>query len=159
MALCSSIAATVESTPPLRPQTTRPSPTCWRMRDTDSSTNDFMVQSPVQPQTLKAKLRMISRPLSVWTTSGWNRSAYRPRSGFAIAATGALALVATIEKPGGGAATKSPWLAQTRISSGTSENRTAGAPCADHPDGGVTELAMRGRRNGTAQGCAISCIP
>jgi GMP synthase (glutamine-hydrolysing) len=35
-----------------------------------SSTNDAIVQSPVQPQIPYAKLRRISRPLSVWTTSG-----------------------------------------------------------------------------------------
>ena len=35
-----------------------------------SSTNDAIVQSPVQPQTPYAKLRRISRPLSVCTTSG-----------------------------------------------------------------------------------------
>ena len=46
-----SSAATVESTPPLSPQTTRPSPTCARIRAVASSTNDAIVQSPVQPQT------------------------------------------------------------------------------------------------------------
>jgi hypothetical protein len=44
-------AATVESTPPLRPQTTRPSPTCSRMRDVASSMKEDIVQSPVHPQT------------------------------------------------------------------------------------------------------------
>ena len=55
-----SIAATVESTPPLRPQTTRPSPTCARIRAVASSMNDAIVQSPVQPQTSNAKLRRMS---------------------------------------------------------------------------------------------------
>ena len=45
-------------------------PTCARIRAVASSTNDAIVQSPVQPQTSKAKLRRISRPRSVWTTSG-----------------------------------------------------------------------------------------
>ncbi len=39
-------AATVESTPPDRPQTTRPSPTCALMRAVASSMNDAIVQSP-----------------------------------------------------------------------------------------------------------------
>jgi len=39
-----------------------------------------------------------------------------------MAATGALALVATISKPGGGSATKSPWLAQTCSSRGSEAN-------------------------------------
>ena len=47
------------------------------------------------------------------------------RSASAIAATGALALVATTENPAGAAATKSPWLAQTRISAGTSAKSAA----------------------------------
>jgi hypothetical protein len=68
-------AATVESTPPLNAHTTRPDPTCARIRAVASCTNDDMVQSPVQPQTPYAKLRRISRPLCVCTTSGWNSSA------------------------------------------------------------------------------------
>ena len=52
-----SSAATVESTPPLRPQTTRSSPTWARIFSTVSCTNDAIVQSPVQPQTSNAKLR------------------------------------------------------------------------------------------------------
>ena len=43
-------AATVESTPPLRPHTTLPSPTCARIRRVASFTNEAIVQSPVQPQ-------------------------------------------------------------------------------------------------------------
>ena len=64
-------------------------------------------------------------PRSVCATSGWKRSAYILRSGAAIAATGALALVAVTAKPAGAAATKSPWLAQTRSSSGTVANSGA----------------------------------
>ena len=75
MAEWMSVAATVESTPPDSAQTTRPSPTCSRMRAVDSSMNDLMVQSPVHPQTPKAKLRRISVPCSVCATSGWNSSA------------------------------------------------------------------------------------
>ena len=60
-----------------------------------------------------------------------------------IAATGAFALVATTENPFGAAATKSPWLAQTRISGGTPAN--SGAESV-HRDQRVAELALaRGR--------------
>ena len=65
-------AATVESTPPDSPQTTRPLPTCALMRAVASSMNEAMVQSPVQPQTSKAKFRSSSVPRSVCATSGWN---------------------------------------------------------------------------------------
>jgi len=44
-----------------------------------------------------------------------------------MAATGAFALVAETAKPGGAAATKSPWLAQTRISGGTWSNSAPGS--------------------------------
>jgi hypothetical protein len=47
-----SMAATVESTPPDRPHTTLPFPTCRRIFSVASSMNDAIVQSPVQPQTL-----------------------------------------------------------------------------------------------------------
>ena len=63
-----------------------------------------------------------------------------------MAATGAFALVATTEKPAGAAATKSPWLAQTRISSGTPANRRATAASGDR-HGRVAELALRRRRD------------
>ena len=83
------------------------------------------------------------------------------RDGSDIAAIGAFALVATTEKPGGAAATKSPWLAQTRISSGTSANSAAGSPApaagashgqtAGDADVGVAELALRRRRDAPAE--------
>ena len=63
-------AATVESTPPERPQTTRPLPTCALMRAVASSMNEAIVQSPVQPHTSNAKLRSSSLPRSVCATSG-----------------------------------------------------------------------------------------
>ena len=65
----------MESTPPLSPQTTLPSPTCSRMRAVASSRNEAMVQSPRQPQTVAAKFRRMSTPRSVWATSGWKSSA------------------------------------------------------------------------------------
>ena len=77
IARCTSSAATVESTPPLSPHTTRPPPTVARMRAVASSMNDAIVQSPVHPHTSYAKLRRIARPCSVCATSGWNSSALR----------------------------------------------------------------------------------
>ncbi len=72
MALCSSMATTEESTPPERPQTTSPSPTCSRMHCTLSATKAPMHQSRAQPQTSCRKLPRISAPRGVWETSGWN---------------------------------------------------------------------------------------
>ena len=65
-----------------------------------------------------------------------------------MAATGALALVATTANPAGAAATKSPWLAHTRISAGTSMKGSAEGVVSDR---GVTELALRGGRHGPAE--------
>ena len=70
-----SIAATVESTPPLRPQTTRPSPTCARIRAVASSTNDAIVQSPRAAADVEGEVAQDVGPCSVCATSGWNSSA------------------------------------------------------------------------------------
>jgi hypothetical protein len=94
-------AATVESTPPLSAQTTRPSPTCARTRAVASSTNDAIVQSPVQPQTPYAKLRRISRPRLGVDDFRVEQQRVERALESAIAAIGALALVATTEKPAG----------------------------------------------------------
>ena len=66
-----------------------------------------------------------------------------------MAATGAFALVAVTAKPGGGAATKSPWLAQTRSSLGTFCEHPRLVVRARHQR--VTELSMRGAANRAAQ--------
>ena len=71
-ALCTSSAATDESTPPERPQMTRPSPTCARIRSTCSSITDAAVQVRSQPQMSPRKRSRICVPYGVWTTSGWN---------------------------------------------------------------------------------------
>lgn len=52
------------------------------------------------------------------------------RAVFCMPATGALALVAVTSNPGGAAATKSPWLAQTRIASGRPSNSRQ-LPCGE----------------------------
>ena len=79
------------------------------------------------------------------------------RSGSAIAATGAFALVATTAKPAGAAATKSPWLAQTRRSRPARRRR---APrrrrCRSTLHVRVAELALRRRRDRAAERVAPS---
>ena len=67
-----STAATEESTPPDRPQITRPLPTWARMLATVSARKAPMVQSPVQPQTRWVKFFSSAAPCGVCTTSGWN---------------------------------------------------------------------------------------
>ena len=78
---CTSSAATVESTPPLQ-AADHPArrPTCARIRAVASSTNDAIVQSPVQPQTPKAKLRRISRPLLGVHDLGVEQQRVEPRA-------------------------------------------------------------------------------
>ena len=104
IALWISSAATVESTPPLRPQTDAAVPHLLAgSRSTVSCTNDAIVQSPVQPQTSKAKLREDVECRGRCARLQGGRAARRtgdPRP--TIAATGALALVAVTAKPGGG---------------------------------------------------------
>ena len=56
-----STAATAESTPPDRPQITRPLPTCLRIFSIASSLKARMVQSPESPATLRTKLRSSAR--------------------------------------------------------------------------------------------------
>ena len=51
-------------------------------------------------------------PRGVCTTSGWNCTAYMPRPGCSMAATGAPSLVARREKPAGAAVMQSRWLIQ-----------------------------------------------
>ncbi len=72
MAWWTSVAATAESTPPLRAHSTLPAPTRARMSLTAISMNDDGSQVPAQPQTSMRKLRRMSRPSGVCTTSGWN---------------------------------------------------------------------------------------
>ena len=100
MALASMAASTEESTPPDRAQSTLPSPMRSRRALTLFSTKESIFQSPVQPQTLYTKLRSIFLPSAVWSTSGWNWTAYRPFSSFSAAATGQLTVWAVILKPG-----------------------------------------------------------
>ena len=52
-------------------------------------------------------------PFSVWVTSGWNCTAYRPRSGSSIAAIGMTSVCAPTRNPSGSRTTASPWLIHT----------------------------------------------
>ena len=87
------------------------------------------------------------------------------RSASAIAATGALALVATTAKPAGAAATKSPWLAQTRISGGhVGKQRAARRRRRRTELDAVRTVAWPNSRCGAGATrppsvCAISCMP
>ena len=84
-----SAAATAESTPPDRAQMTRPSepgPRAWAStRSRMSATVDSMkfagVHVGATPAMPTTKLRRMSRPRGVWTTSGWNWMPYRLRDG------------------------------------------------------------------------------
>ena len=74
MALCTSMAATDESTPPERPQMTWPLPTFSRIEATVVSMKCAGVQSPRAPQ-MSRKFPMSCGPSGVWCTSGWNCTA------------------------------------------------------------------------------------
>ena len=67
-------------------------------------------RAPAMPRT---KFRRMSRPCGVWTTSGWNWIAYRPRAGSARPAKGVDGVWAVAAKPAGSRVIESPWLIQT----------------------------------------------
>ena len=71
IALCTSAAATAESTPPDRPQIARPPPTWARMASTAVSTKFSIVQSEDSPATWCRKRSSSIWPCGVCTTSGW----------------------------------------------------------------------------------------
>ena len=102
-------AATVESTPPLSAadHAARRRPVA-RIRAVASSTNDAIVQSPVQPHTPVGEVAQNLEAAFGVHDFRMEQQRVEPRSRSAIAATGALALVATTLKPAGAAATKSP---------------------------------------------------
>ena len=76
-----------------------------------------------------------------------------------MAATGAFGLVAEMLKPGGGAATKSPWLAHTRSSVGTSVNRTVAGPSAATVTVAVPNSRCEAGATVPPRRCAINCMP
>ena len=65
MALWSSTAATVESTPPLRPRITGSFPSLRCSSSTVVSMNEAGVQLPLQPQIVLTKLARMRLPYSV----------------------------------------------------------------------------------------------
>ena len=72
MALCSSTAATEESTPPESPSTTLSSPSFSRSSRTVASTKLSDVHSCLQPQMPATKFFSSCVPSVEWYTSGWN---------------------------------------------------------------------------------------
>ena len=122
-ALCTSAAATAESTPPLSAHSTRSDPTWARTAATCCSMMETCVHPGRQPQTSMRKWSNTSLPRSVWTTSGWNCRPKSRRSGSCIAATGAPGLVAVRVKPSGTAVMASPWLIHTLDVAGQSGHR------------------------------------
>ena len=115
-------AATEESTPPDRAHSTWPSPTRARTAASCSSMIETLVQLGRQPAASYRKFLNRSMPRSVWATSGWNWTPYRPRSGSSNPATGEASVLATTLAPGGGAVMVSPWLIQTTWVPGRSPN-------------------------------------
>jgi hypothetical protein len=109
-------AATAESTPPESAQRTRSEPTWARMRSTCSSITAAGVQAGGAPASVCRKFLRMSWPKRVWTTSGWNWTPQKPRSGSSKAATGVDSVEATTRAPGGGSLTESRWLIQTTCS-------------------------------------------
>ena len=107
-------AATAESTPPDSAQITRPSPTWALTLATDSSMNDAVFQSRLQPQASR-KLARTLRPSAVWLTSGWNWMPKRPRRASSMAAMGVLCVAAVTENPRGRRRSESPWLIHTLV--------------------------------------------
>ena len=153
-------AATVESTPPLSAQTTRPPPTCARIfagRLLDERRHRPVAGAAADA--VREVAQNLEAALGVHDLRVKEQRVEAAGRGSAIAATGAFALVATTEKPAGAAATKSPWLAQTRISGGTSANSAAALPCP------VTRTtAWPNSRCGAGatrppSECAINCMP
>ena len=70
-----STAATALSTPPERPQITRPLPTWARILAISLDRKCAMLQSPGSPAILRTKLPMSWAPRGVCATSGWNCTA------------------------------------------------------------------------------------
>ncbi len=113
MARCTSAAATAESTPPERPQTASPVPTCPRTVSTVISTTLAVVQFGRMPATSCRNRRSTSWPCGECTTSGWYCTPASRRPVSSKAATGEPADRAVTANPPGAAVTESPWLIHT----------------------------------------------
>ena len=122
-ALCTSAAATAESTPPLSAHSTRSEPTWARTASTCCSMMDTCVHPGAHPHTSIRKWSNTSPPRSVCTTSGWNCKPKSPRAASCMAATGAPGDVAVATNPAGTAVMASPWLIHTEEDTGQSGHR------------------------------------
>jgi len=124
MARCTIAAATAESTPPDSPQIARPfGPIVSRTFSTASSTMLSIVQVGRQPAASRKRLST-AVPCSLCSTSGWNCTPYRPRSGASIAATGVASVLAVTVNPSGATVTLSPCDIHTVCSAGSPANST-----------------------------------
>ena len=129
-ARCTRAAATAESTPPDRPQTTRLSPTWARIRAIWSVTMLTIVQVGRQPAPSSRKRSSTRWPCSLCSTSGWNCTPYNPRSGSSNEATGVASVEDVTVKPGGAWVTASPCDIQTLIADGRPDSSTPGSTTA-----------------------------
>ena len=153
MALCTSAAATDESTPPLTAARTRSPPTCARMRATLSSMMEAGVQSGAQPQISTAKCLSSSAPLGVCLTSGWNCTAKYLRVKSPMAAMGLLPDFARATNPAGMRVIRSPCDIQTL------EMASSMVPGIERLDLGrpILALAAMGRPRRRGCGSATAC--
>ena len=113
IALWTSTAATDESTPPLKAQSTFLSPIISFNSFILSAINESVVQSPLTPQTLYKKFLSTLSPSWQCSTSGWNCTPYNFFSVFSIAATGQSLVCAIDLNPSGSLSIKSVWLIHT----------------------------------------------
>ena len=138
MALCTSAAATAESTPPDSAQMTLASPTCARMAATCCSMIEVIVQVGGMPARWCRNWAITCWPCGVCETSGWYWTPQIFRSVDSSAATGASAVVAVTENPSGGSVMAQKWLIQTSCSSGWSSSRPG--PPSSEPSVTVSEV-------------------
>ena len=120
IALCTSAAATDESTPPDSAQMARSPPTWARIFATCSSMTDAIFHVGEHPARSWRNVRSTAMPCGEWTTSGWNCTPQIRRLSFSSTATGASGVLAVARKPGGASVTASKWLIHTSCDSGTS---------------------------------------
>ena len=94
------------------------------------------VQRPLRPHSRYRKLRRISAPQGVWTTSGWNWTPKSLRARFSMVATGVLAVLAVIVKPG---------------------RRRLDQVAVAHP---ADEIAVKaGKETGVIERLRVQCVP
>mmetsp|Transcript_988 Transcript_988/g.2570 ORF Transcript_988/g.2570 Transcript_988/m.2570 type:complete len:228 (-) Transcript_988:267-950(-) len=113
-ALCTSTAATVESTPPERAQMAcSVGPTCCLMAASCSSSTFSMRHVGCSWEIWKKKRSSVSAPRSECLTSGWYCRPKTLSAEFSMATTAPCSLRATQWKPLGSSTASSPWLIHT----------------------------------------------